>query len=810
MLQLIWQDVRLAIRMLLKRPLFSIVCLVTLGCGVGVNTAMFSVVNAVLLKSLPFGDPARLAVIWRTPVETKTDQNPDSVPNFQDLQAQNTVFEQIGAVRSQPMIFDDGDEPERLTGARVTANFLTVLKVRPTAGRDFVPDEDQPSANPVVIISHDLWQGRYAGRPETVGRSIVLDGKAHTIIGVLPRGVYYPTSDVNLYVPLVLRPAEINRGQAFLRLFGRIRPGVSFAQASAELDTIASRLAQQYPDVNKGATYNLVSLHDQVVGNLNKSLLILWGAVGFVLLIACANVANLLLARASARRAELAIRTAIGATRMQLMRQVLIESLLLSLSGGLLGLILGAIVVRILVNTVGANIPRVETIGIDLRVLAFTIVIAIATGIVFGVIPAFRSSHVNAVEALNEGRRGSTGGVLHQRLLSSLVVSEIAIAFVLLIGAGLLVRSFSAINKVDAGINPQGVTTIGMGVPLASYSDITKQARFYDRVANEIRSSVQGIDSVAVVNRLPVFGGISATTFTIQSQPVSPSDAPSVDFRASTQDYFKVMGISLRKGRDFESREMENAPDVAIINEKLATRYFANQNPLGQKIQIFPFTNKWREIVGVVGDVKLGGMDSDANPTIYVPLSQNPYPNALRNVSLVMRTKSSESGSPVAEIRKLVRSLDRGVPISKDQSMEKVISDSLAQRRFSVMLFVIFAGLATLLAFVGIYGVMAYVVAQRTQEIGVRMSIGATSSDILKMIVSDGVKLAAAGIAIGAVTAFGLTRLMRSLLFGVGPSDPMTFTAIVLVLLTVALLASIIPAVRAAAVNPLLALNGSR
>ena len=495
---------------------------------------------------------------------------------------------------------------------------------------------------------------------------------------------------------------------------------------------------------------------------------------------------------------------------MQLMRQVLIESLLLSLSGGVLGLILGAIAMRILVNTVGADIPRVETIRIDLRVLAFTFVIAIVTGVLFGIMPALRSSQVNAVEALSDGRRGSTGGVLHQRLLSSLVVTEIAVAFVLLIGAGLLVRSFQAINKVDAGINPQGVTTIGVGIPLASYPDLPKQARFYDRVAGEIRSTVQGIDSVAIVNRLPVFGGVSSTTFISQSQPVSPEDAPSVDYRTATQDYFKVMGIAIKKGRDFDSREMDSAPDVAIINEKLAARFFPNKDPLGQRIQIFPFNDKWREIVGVVGDVKLTGIEAEVNPSIYVPLSQNPYPNALRNVSLVFRKTNGDPASAVAAIRSVVRSLDHGVPISKAQSMDKVISDSLAGRRFSVMLFVVFAGLATLLAFVGIYGVMAYVVAQRTSEIGVRMSIGANSADILKMIVSDGIKLAAVGIGIGAVTAIGLTRLIRSLLFGVGPSDPITFTAIVLVMLTVALLASIIPAVRAAAVNPLMALNGSR
>src|SRR5215470_2583776 len=804
----IWQDCRFAARTLFKRPLFLGVCLITLASGIGINAAMFSIVNAVMLTSLPFGDPSRLVVIWKTPVETKSDQNPESVPNLQDLVAQNTVFENIAALRAQPMIFDDGDEPERQNGARVSTNFLTVLGVRPIAGRDFGPAEDQSTAQPVVILSYSLWQGRYGARNETIGKSVVIDGKAHTIIGVLPPGIYYPASDMNLYIPLVLRPAEINRGQAFLRLLGKLKPTISLTQARAELDTIASRLAQEYPDVNKGSTYNLVSLHDQVVGSLSTSLFVLWGAVGLVLLIACANVANLLLARATARQGELAIKTALGATRMHLVRQSLIESLFLSVMGGFLGLVLGAIAVRIFVNTLGARLPRVETIGINLRVLGFTMGTALITGVLFGVIPALRSSRVNAVEAVNESRRGTTGGVLHQRLLSSLVISEIAIAFVLLIGAGLLIRSFTSLKRTDAGINPQGVISMGIGIPLTGYPDLVKQARFYDRVAAEIRSSQPEIDSVAVVNRLPIVGGISSTTFISQAQPVSPADAPSVDYRTTTQDFFKVMGIQIRNGRDFDSREMGDAPDVAIVNEKLARRFFPNQSPVGQRIQIFPFSNKWREIVGVVGDVKLSGMDIEANPTIYVPLSQNPYPNALRNVFLVIRTKNDESAGQIASIRELVRSLDRGVPISQSQSMEKVISDSLSQRKLSVMLFVVFAGLATLLAFVGIYGVMAYVVAQRTQEIGIRMSIGAGAPAILRMIVGDGAKLTAAGIGIGLGAAAGLTRFMRSLLFGVAATDPVTFTVIVLVVLLVALVACIVPARRAAAVDPLIALKG--
>jgi putative ABC transport system permease protein len=805
MLRNLWPDVRFAVRILLRRPFFLIVSVITLACGIGINTAMFSVVNGILLTALPFRDPSALVVIWRRAATRPTEQSPESPPNYQDIKQQSTTFEEVAAVRAQPMILDDGDQPERLTGVRASTNLLKVLGVQPVLGRDFHADEDQPSVQPVVLISHSLWQTRFAGRSDAIGRSVSVDGKVHTIIGVLPPGTYYPTADVNVYVPLVLRPVEVNRGQAFLRLVGRLKPSVSLKQAQTEFETIAARLGQQYPDVNKGVTYSLVSLHEQVVGNLGSWLWVLWGAAGFVLLIACVNVANLLLAKGSARSTEFAIRTALGISRIQLVRQLLIESLLLSLAGAVFGLVLAVIGVRGLVGLAGENIPRVENIGLDARALGFAILIAIVTAVIFGVIPALQSFRMNTAEALTRGTKGTTGSVLHQRLLSSLVVSEIAIALILLIGAGLLVRSFVLLNNLDPGFKPQGVTAIGIGLPLATYPDLAKQASFYDRVTTEVRTRPD-VESVAIANRVPMLGGNASSSFTIQARPVRPEDAPTADYRITSEDYFKSMGIPITKGRDFDNREMKDAPPVALINEKLAALFFPNEDPLGQRIQIGPEATRWREIVGVVGDVKLMGLDVDVNPTIYVPLPQNPYPNALRNVYMVVRSKG-DAGAVVPAIRDLVRSMDRSVPISTSQNMDQIVWDSMAHRRLSVFLLVVFAGLATLLAVVGIYGVMTFIVAQRTKEIGIRMSVGASKVNIVTMILGDGAKLAFLGIAIGLGAAFGLTRLMRSLLFGISTTDIATFAIIPLLLVIVALVASLIPARRAASIDPLIAIR---
>lgn len=805
MLENFWQDIRYGARVLFKRPGFAVVAIITLALGIGVNTAIFSVVNAVLLSPLPYGKVDELVMIFRTQLTTKTDKGPESVPNLLDVKQQNQVFEQVAATRNQQFVLTDGEQPERASGARIAANLFSLLKVKPILGRDFLPSEDQPGAEPVAIISHNLWQQRYGGDPSAVGHRLTVDGKSYTLVGVLPAGIYYPNPDINIYIPLVFEPKEILRGAGFLRLIGRLKPGVSLEQAKADMDTVAARMAQQYPAENQGVGYNLVTLHEQVVGPIKPALLILLAAVGCVLLIACTNVANLLLARASARQTEFAIRAALGATRVRLIRQMIIESVLLSLIGGVFGLLFALAGVPAIVGISKDSIPRVGEIGINLRVLGFTAVVSLVTGVLFGIVPALRSSDKKTTDGLKEGRRGMTGSVMHQRLLSTLVVSEVAIALVLLVAAGLMIRSFFSLNSVAPGFNPTGVLTIGIGLPTATYPDLPKQADFYNRAATDIRT-IPGIESAAAIIRLPMFGFNASTNFSIKTKPVSPENAPLTDYRAVTQDYFKTMGIPFFQGRDFTDREMKDAPDVVIINKTMANHFFPDVNPIGQQLQIFPDPNRWREIIGVVGDVKLAGLDADTNPTIYVPMSQNPYPNALRNIFLVVKA-SGDPRSLVPGIRERLRSLDKDIPTSQVKLMEEIVSDSLSQRRLSMSLLIVFAALAALLAAVGIYGVMAYIVTQRTHEIGIRMAMGARGFDVLKLVLRDGAKLASAGVVLGLIAAFGLTRILASLLYGVSTVDPLTFTIISVLLGLVALVASYVPAWRASRVDPIVALR---
>jgi len=802
------QDIRFGIRALFKSKLFASAAIVTLALGIGANTAVFSVVNAVLLAPLPFQHAEELVVIWKTPLTTKTEQFPESIPNFEDLKTQAQSFEKLAAIRSQQVILTDGDQPERTSGARASANFFSTLGLKPILGRDFLAGEDQQGASPVVIISHRLWQERYGAQTNVIGRTMTIDRKTYTIVGVLPQAVYLSNPEISVYVPFIYQPAEINRGQAFFRVIGRLKRGVSLAQARAELDTIAARLTQQYPDVNTNVGYNPILLRDQIVGPIRTPLIVLLAAAASVLLIACANIANLLLARASARRGEFAIRAALGASRLQIVRQIIIESVLLSAIGGTLGLLLALGGVPLLINISADSIPRAAEIGINLRVLGFTAIVSLFTAIVAGLAPALRFSTNETISALKEGRRGATGGVAHHRLLRAFVVSQLAIALVLLVVAGLLIRSFLALNSVSPGFNPKGVLTLGIGIPAASYPDIPAQARFYDRLVTEIRT-LSGVRSAASVIRLPVVGFNASTTFTIYGQAVAAKDAPSVDFRAVTQDYFKTMEIPVLKGRDFTDREIKGGPDVVIINKTMETRFFPNGDALGQRIQIFPEPDRWREIIGVSGDVKLQGLDADVNPAMYVPMVQNIYPNALRNVFLVVRTDDGDPKALVPGIRARLRTLDKEIPISQVQTMDDIVSASLAQRRLSMSLLVVFGVLATLLAAVGIYGVMAYTVAQRTHEIGIRLAMGARSMDVLKMVLGDGSRLALIGVVIGLLAAFGLTRIIAGLLYGVSAVDPITFICIPVLLASVTLLASYLPARRASRVDPIIALRNN-
>jgi putative ABC transport system permease protein len=799
-------DVRYAIRTLLKRPVFTAVAVITLALGIGANTAIFSVVNAVLLEPLPYERPGELVLLWSRHAPSGADERSVSFPDFFDWKEQSGAFEWIAATRAVAFNLTDGSDPERVNGARVSANLLSTLGVRPAFGRDFREEEGLPGAEPVALLGYNLWQQRYGKDPGVVGRPLSIDGRSYTVVGILPRDFYYPAAETSLYVPLVPAKSEQARGSRFLRVTGRLKQGVTLAEAQAEMDTIAGRLADQFRQSNADWTIKLVGLHDQTVAKVRPALLMLLGAVSCVLLIACANVANLLLARSTARRTEFAIRTALGASRARLIRQLLTESALLSMTGGALGLLLAIWGVPVLTSISTTSIPRVEGVRMSDQVLAFTLLVSLLTSVLFGIAPAIQSSSKRLTESLKEGRKGSTGGILHRRLLNLLVVVEVALAIVLLAAAGLMIRSFIAINEVPPGFDPKGVVTMSASITQPTYSEIKQQAIFYRRLLEKV-GAIPGVESASADNRPPMFSGSNSTSFVLQSQPVPPGNEPTADCRVVRPDYFKTLRIPVLAGREVAESDDEEAPDVVVINRTLAEQYFGGEDPLGKYVQIYPPEPKrWRKVIGVVGDVRLLGLDSQINPAIYVPIAQNPYPAPMRSGFLVVRS-SLETSSLVEAIRSEIKTIDAGVPVSQVRTMESVVSDSLAQRRMNMSLLVVFAALAALLAGVGIYGVMSYSVAERTHEIGVRMALGASSGAVVGMIIFAAARVTALGIAAGIAAALATTRVMSSLLFEVSAADPLTYALIAALLAGVALIASYVPARKAARVDPMVALR---
>ncbi len=799
------RDIRYALRMLWKRPGFTVVAVITLALGIGANTAIFSVINAVLLAPLPYEDPERLVAVWERQVITNENQQPVSLPNLDDWKEQNRVFEQLAITRNATFNLTQDGETERVTGARVSSNFYSLLRVKPILGRTFTEGEDRPGAQPVVLISYGIWQRRYAADTQIVGRSLQVDSIPYTVVGVLPRGIGYPTADTDLVIPFIPLPRDAQRANHFVWVIGRLQSGVSLEQARTEMDAIAARLEQQYPVTNTGWRVNVVPLQEQVVGNIRPALLVLLGAVGCVLLIACANVANLLLARAVGRRMELAVRAAMGASRWQLIRQLLTESILLSLCGGILGFLLAVWCVPILTRLSSGSLPRVDEVRISYRVLFFTLLISLVTGIIFGLLPAWQSSSKKLTDSLREGRRGSTGGLLHKRVLNLLVITEVALALVLLVGAGLMIRSFISVSQVSPGYDPRGILTAGIGLSPIKYPEMQQQAVFYQTLLTKLET-LPGMVSIAAVSRVPVVAVISSSNFNIKGRPVEAGHSPVANARLISPRYFQTMGIPFTQGRDFTLRDTKDTPDAVIINKVMAERFWPNESPLGQFIYLSAETTRWREIVGVVGNEKLSGLDAEIAPAIYIPIAQNTFPNAARNMFLVLRAQG-EPTSMVPSIQKELRSMDQEQALFQVRLLEEVISNSLSQRRFNSLLLVIFGALAGLLAAVGIYGVIAYSVTQRTNEIGIRLALGAQQSDVLNMILGQGIKLTLIGIAIGMVAAFALTRILSSLLFGVSATDPVTFLSIPLLLTIVALLASYLPARRATKVDPCVALR---
>jgi putative ABC transport system permease protein len=807
------QDLRYGIRMLIKRPGFTFVAVIALALGIGANTAIFSVINAVLLRPLPFAEPERLVNLWETRPSRGITQNPASYPNFADWRDQNDVFERVAAFNSTDFTLTGDDNPARLGSAIVSADLFPLLGVQAATGRVFTPEDDKNGAPLTVILSHTLWKQRYNSDPNIVGSSMTLDSKSYTVIGVMPEGFQFPvqndpvelwTTYANALTPTDGSTIADQRGAHFLQVIARLKPGVTIEQARAAMATFGTRLSEKYPDSNTdwGATANLT--HDDLVGDVWLALLTLMGAVGCVLLIACTNVASLLLARATTRHKEMAIRAALGASRKRIRRQLLTESIVLSLAGGAPGLLIALWGMDALVAASGDQLPRAAQIGLDMRVLVFTLLVSIITGVLFGLVPAIHSSKTDLNEALKEGGRGTSEGGRRNFLRSVLVTVEVAFAVVLLIGAGLCLRSLWRLQSVDTGITSRNVITFDLGVPEVKYNP-AKQSEFYRQLQSRL-AALPGVEAASAVMPLPLGNSSMSISFEIDGQPLPPGQHPSSAYRTVSLDYFRAMGIRLVKGRDFNEHDTYDAPAVIIINEAYAERFFPGEDPIGKRVRpgmsVEPGKKPWREIVGVVGNVRFRGLKKDFAPEYYVPESQMP----MDSMTLVVKTASDPHGI-VSAVREEVRNMDKDLPLYNIQTMDQYLSAAAAQPRLITLLLVIFAGLALALTAIGLYGVMSYSVAQRTHEIGIRMALGARPTDVLRLVVKQGMTLAGIGVGIGLITAFLATRLMASLLFGISAEDPLTFAAIALIIAGVALVACFVPARRATKVDPMVALR---
>jgi len=804
-----WWDLRYGARMLRRNLGFTLIAVITLALGIGANSAIFSVVDAVLLRPLPYKDPDRLMALWAKNDPKGLTQRPLSYPNFVDWREQNQVFEYLAAVRQESFSLTDGAEPERVSGIRVTTDILPLLGVRPLRGRDFLPEEARPEKAQVALIGYGLWQRRYGGDLDVIGQAMTLDNRPYTIVGVLPDwlkhpGLPIPATGAEVWIPFVPLSNEQNRSFANIRVIGRMRPGMTLSQAEADMQVVAERLELQYPNDNTNLRVEMKSLHEELTGRVRLALLILLGAVAVVLLIACVNVANLLLARASGRKKETAIRSALGAGRWRLIRQSLTECLLLSLAGGLVGLLLAYAGVNWLTKMNAGNLPRTDGIGVNWQVLFFTLGVSVFTGVVFGLVPALQSSRLNLTEALKDGQKGAAGGVHNRQWLGGLVVTEVALALILMTGAGLLIRSFRHVSETDPGFNPERLLTLSVPLPLTGYESQQKQALFYEHALERI-NALPGVESAACVSRVPLVG-VATAIFTAQGNPMTPGTEPNADYRTVSPSYFRTAGVPLLAGREFTEQDRDGAHDAIIVNEELARLFFPGESAVGKRLQLALERTRFREIVGVVGNAKLAGLDAKVDPAIYVPFQQNTWPHALRNSSLVVRT-SVEPHSLTQAIRGELRSIDPALPVTQVRTMREIIHDSMGQRRFSMSLLLAFAAVAAVLSAIGIYGVMSYGVTQRSHELGVRVALGAGRADILRMVLGGGAKLTLLGVIIGAAGAVAVTRLMSGLLYEVSATDPLTLGAVALLLAGVSLLACYVPSRRATKVDPILALR---
>jgi putative ABC transport system permease protein len=808
MMGTILQDLRYGVRMLLKSPGFTVVVVLALALGIGANTAIFSVVNAVLLRPLPFGEPDQLMMVWGGVKSNAETRMVLSIPDIKDLREQSQLLEYIAPYNGSGTTLVNGEDSERIFGANVTADLFPLLRVQPLMGRAFTREEDVPGGPAVVVISQSLWQRSFGSDPSIIGKEIKLAGKNTTVLGVMPADFSFPMQNQRseYWQPLSASPsfvaAKDNRGSRSLRVIARLKPGVTRAQAESELAAIAARLESQYPDTNTGLSFNLRPLHEDIVGSVRPALLVILGAVGFVLLIACANVANLLLARASSRHKEMAIRTALGAGRWRIVRQLLTESVLLSVMGGALGLLLAMWGVDLLIAASPTDLPRVGEIGLDTHVLGFTALVSILTGLLFGVAPAWQSSKLDLNESLKEGGRGSTESLRRNRVRSLLVVSEVALSIVLLIGAGLLIRSFVKLLNTSPGFETRGVLIVDIPLSRSRYATEEQQAAFTRRAIERARE-LPGVASAAAMNIVPLSGDGRQSTFTVEGRPVPPGQEPDGEVTTVTPDYFRTMAIPLRSGRVFTEQDGKDTPSVVIISETLARRNFPGEDPIGKRLVLDDEKPPY-EIIGIVGDVRHEGLEKESYPGYYLSYYQAPE----RQVNLIVR--AATTADPVAlqpAVRNMIKQIDKDQLIWEMKTMEQMRAESVARRRFNMLLLGIFASLALVLAAVGIYGVMSYSVTQRTHEIGIRIALGAQTRDVIGMVVRQGMTLALIGVGLGLAAAFVVTRIMTSLLFGVSPTDGVTFMLVAAGLSGIALVACLIPARRATRVDPMVALR---
>jgi putative ABC transport system permease protein len=796
-------DLRYGLRMLMKNPGFTFAALITLALGIASSTAIFSVIDGVLLHPLPYPDSAKVMVVDQTMRSTGARGGASAPANYIDWVAQNDVFSQMSASRGEQCSLSDGDRPERVRGTMTTSTMFPLFGVSPVLGRTLLPSDEQPGHNHVVVLSSELWAHRYGSDSNIIGRQILLNDEPYTVVGVMPPN-FQPDSYGELWIPSAfgVPPNSIRpnvdprpiRGSNYLDVYARLKPGVTIEKARAEMDAIGHQLENQYPVDNRDTGIRVTPLHEEAVGKIRPVLLLLFAAVGFLLFIGCANVANLLLARAATRSREISIRAAMGASRYRLIRQLLTESVMLAVIGGALGALLAAWAIPLLMSMAPPGLRNFKEVGLNGQVLAFSLGVSVITGILFGLVPALSSSSGNPADALKQGERGSTAGGSRRRAF--LIATEVGLSLILLIGAGLMIKSFANLTKVDPGFNPDRLLIFNVGA--SATADEDRQFQFFQQIVERV-ANVPGAQHVAAVSRLPFSGGNSTRTF---NRPGSTKE-DRADIRIATPDYFQTMGMPLVRGRNFTEHDTKGSALVAIINEQTAMEVFPGEDPIGQYIENYGPKDEKLQVVGVVGNVRHLALETAPRPELYQPLGQDMWPGLF----VAVRTAPENPLTLLPAVQQAVWSVNKSVPLGNPRTMNDMIARTLLQKKFTMLLLSIFAAAALLLAAIGLYGVISYSVAQRTRELGIRIALGAQRSDVLRLILRQGMTLVAAGVIFGIAASLGLTRLIASLLYGISASDPTTFFFLSAALVFVAFIACWLPARRASAVDPIVALR---